>query len=185
MTSTTRKYSISLMAEDRPGIVAAVSGSILDLQGNIIAISQTVVNGYFTIILVTEFPESVSPELLQQKLIDSGRAGEYSVMVRNYVEPHLAASLQSGSSQYVLTATGPDTSGIIHLISINLARRGVNILDISGHREYDQLILVAQLDVPQDVDILCLQDELAALGMKKNISIHLQHINIFKETNRI
>ena len=185
MDIRTKKYAISIMSEDRPGIVASVSGGILDLQGNIAAISQTVVNGFFTIILVAEFPEHVTAEVLQDKMLKSGGAGEFGVIVKDYKEPPVPDSLKSGSRQYVLTANGPDASGIVFLISMNLSRRGINILDISGHKEQDQIILVAQLEVPDNIDLQCLQDELAAIGMKKNISIHLQHINIFKETNRI
>jgi len=173
------------MSEDRPGIVASVSECLLALRGNIAAISQTVVNSYFTIILVVECPADISAEILQKKLLQSGHEGEYSVIVREYREPVATEEKQGHSRQYVLTITGADTSGIVHQISSNMAKRGVNILDISGHRENDQIVLVAQLVVPEEIDLMCLQDELAAIGMKKNISVHLQHINIFKETNRI
>ena len=173
------------MSEDRPGIVASVSGSVLELEGNILSLSQTVVEGYFTIILVAEFPDQVTEEVLKAKLIQSGKSGEYSVIVREYITPALPETLQKETTQYVLTATGTDTRGIIYLISNNLAERGININDIASYLEGDQMILVAQLLVPKDVDILCLQDELAAIGMRNQLSIHLQHINIFKETNRI
>jgi predicted amino acid-binding ACT domain protein len=173
------------MSEDRPGIVASVSGSVLELEGNILSLSQTVVEGYFTIILVAEFPEQVEEEILRQKLVGCGKSGEYSVIVRKYIPPTLPEPLQKETTQYVLTATGTDTRGIIYLISNNLAERGININDIACYLEVDQMILVAQLLVPKDVDILCLQDELAAIGMRNKLSIHLQHINIFRETNRI
>jgi len=173
------------MSEDRPGIVASVSGSVLELEGNILALSQTVVEGYFTIILIAEFPEKVKEEILRQKLVGAGKSGEYSVIVREYKTPKLPDALQRETTQYVLTATGTDTRGIIHLISSNLGQRGININDIASYLEGDQLILVAQLLVPKDVDILCLQDEIAAIGMREKLSIHLQHINIFRETNRI
>lgn len=173
------------MSEDRPGIVAAVSGSITELDGNILALSQTVVAGYFTIIVVAEFPEKVTEEILRDKLTQSGKSGEYSVIVRKYVHPHLPKPLQKHTEQYILTVTGMDTKGIVHSLSKNLAKRKININDIACYLEGDQLTLVAQLLVPQNVDILCLQDELSAIGMSKKLSIHLQHIDIFKETNRI
>lgn len=185
MNDITKKFAVSVMSEDRPGIVASLSGCILEMRGNITAISQTVVNGYFTIILVVECPSDISAEILQKNLLHTGQEGEYSVIVREYREPIAPEEETGHSQQYVLTITGTDTSGLVYQISSNMARRGVNIVDISGHRENDQIVLVAQLVVPEKIDLMCLQDEFAAIGMKKNISVHLQHINIFKETNRI
>jgi glycine cleavage system transcriptional repressor len=185
MKTKTKKYTVSVMSEDRPGIVASVSGSISGLDGNILALSQTVVEGYFTIIVVAEFPEQVTEEILREKLVQSGKTGEYSVIVRKYVLPRLPKSLQKHTEQYILTVTGLDTKGIVHSLSSNLAKRKININDIACYLEGDQMTLVAQLLVPQNVDILCLQDELSAIGMSKKLSVHLQHINIFKETNRI
>jgi len=185
MNAKTKKYTISVMSEDRPGIVASVSGTVFQLEGNILALSQTVVEGYFTIILVAEFPDSVTPELLREKLERSGKQGEYSVIIRNYIKPCLPDDLTHTPHEYVLTARGTDTKGLVYLLSDNLAKRKVNINDIACYLEGNQAIIVAQLLVPHDVDIMCLQDELAAFGMNKNLTIHLQHINIFKETNRI
>lgn len=185
MNNLTKKFAVSIMTEDRPGIVASVSGCILEMQGNLAAISQTVVNGYFTIILMVECPSDITADMLQKKLLGAGQEGEYSVIVREYCEPAADEQVQGHSQHYVLTITGKDTSGLVYQISNNMARRGVNIVDISGHREGDQIVLVAQLVVPEEIDLMCLQDEFAAIGMKKNISVHLQHINIFKETNRI
>ena len=180
-----RKYAISVMSEDRPGIVASVSRIVYELDGNICALSQTVMNGYFTIIIVAEFPSTVTGDILEEKLLHAGSVGEYSVMTREYKEPVLPDNLKQDANEYMLTATGPDTRGIIFQISENLAKRGINILDISGSLKKDQIVLIAQLLVPQDVDISCLQDELAALGMSKKLSVQLQHVNIFRETNRI
>ena len=185
MENLRKKFAVSIMTEDRPGIVASVSGCILEMQGNLAAISQTVVNGYFTIILIAEFSSDVTVEIFQKQLLGAGREGEYSVIVREYREPAAKGAEKCHSQHYVLTITGIDTSGLVYQISNNMAKRGVNIVDISGHREGDQIILVAQLVVPEEIDLMCLQDEFAAFGMKKNISVHLQHINIFKETNRI
>jgi len=179
------KFTISLVSEDRPGIVANVSAAVFELEGNILGLSQTVVEGYFTIILVGEFPGTVTSEGIRKTIEKSGGTGEYSVIVRDYKKPRLPAYLEKDATEYVLTATGPDNKGIIHHISRTLSGRGINILDIAVYKEKDQVMIVAQVLVPHSVDLFCLKDELAALGMSQKLSVHLQHINIFKETNRI
>ena len=174
------------MAEDRPGIVAAVSQAVLKLDGNIVALSQTVLNDYFTIILIADFPEKVSAEKLRECVENAGSSGEFSVMSRPYQPSSTSSWFSSAeSTQYMLTATGTDRKGIIHQISQSLATKGINILDIATYLEADKFILVAQIVVPSDINVRCLQDELSAIGVSKNISINLQHIDIFKATNRV
>ncbi|MBN1900328.1 ACT domain-containing protein [Candidatus Sumerlaeota bacterium] len=185
MKAKTIKYAVSVLSEDRPGIVASVSGAISELDGNIIALSQTVVEGYFTIIVLAEFPEKVLGETLREKLVQSGKSGEYSVIVRNYAPPRLPRFLQKNAEQYILTITGADTKELVYSLSKNLTSRKININDIACYLEGEKLTLIAQLLVPHNVDINCLQDELSAIGMSQKLSIHLQHIDIFKETNRI
>ena len=57
-------YIVTVTAADRVGIVHAVTGSIRDLRGNILELSQTVMWGYFTIIVAVEFEGPQDPEAL-------------------------------------------------------------------------------------------------------------------------
>ena len=50
-------YVVTVTAADRVGIVHSVTGTIRDERGNILELSQTVMRGYFTIILAVEFDE--------------------------------------------------------------------------------------------------------------------------------
>jgi len=52
-------YVLNVMADDHPGIVASVSQAIESLGGNIDACSQTVLSGYFTLIMIVSLPESM------------------------------------------------------------------------------------------------------------------------------
>ena len=67
------KYIISVNAADRVGIVYSVTGALLDLGGNILELSQTVMRGYFTIILEVEFPVTHSASQLADTILDRGK----------------------------------------------------------------------------------------------------------------
>ena len=67
------KYIISVTAADRVGIVYSVTGALLDLGGNILELSQTVMRGYFTIILEVEFPVPHSARQLADTILDRGK----------------------------------------------------------------------------------------------------------------
>ena len=51
------KFILSIMSQDRVGIVADVAGAIKALRGNLEDMTQTVLRGYFTMILLAEFPD--------------------------------------------------------------------------------------------------------------------------------
>src|SRR4051812_39692829 len=50
-------YVVTVTAADRVGIVESVTGTVLAEGGNVLELSQTVMRGFFTIILAVEFPE--------------------------------------------------------------------------------------------------------------------------------
>ena len=50
-----KPYMISVMSHDRVGIIADVTGAIKSLHGNLEDLSQTVMKGYFTMLLLATF----------------------------------------------------------------------------------------------------------------------------------
>lgn len=52
------KIVITVLGRDRVGIIAAVSGALAAAGVNILDISQTILQDYFTMIMVAQMPES-------------------------------------------------------------------------------------------------------------------------------
>ena len=61
---------ISVIGRDRPGILAALSGTLLDLDCNIENISQTILQSVFGALLIVSVPESLDEQSLKRKLLD-------------------------------------------------------------------------------------------------------------------
>ena len=75
-------YIVTVTAADRVGIVYSVAGTIRDQGGNILELSQTVMRGYFTIILDVEFPEPQDPGRLRRRSIaERGKRFDLTVAV--------------------------------------------------------------------------------------------------------
>ncbi|MBQ6645993.1 MAG: ACT domain-containing protein [Clostridia bacterium] len=76
-----KKVVISVLGLDRKGIIAKVSGVLYNNEANILDISQTIVSGYFTMILVADIssPNCVF-DVLSQELNDLGK--ELGVQIR-------------------------------------------------------------------------------------------------------
>ncbi len=75
MTRFPHSFVLTVMSDDHPGIVAAVSDAVESLGGNIDSCSQTVLGGYFTLIMIVSVPEPIDPEQLAQRIRGGGPAG--------------------------------------------------------------------------------------------------------------
>ena len=65
---TSNRAIITVLGSDRPGIVAAASGALADREANILAISQTILQGIFTMTMLVELGGSVEFSELKGKL---------------------------------------------------------------------------------------------------------------------
>ncbi len=180
-----RQVVISLMSRDRVGIIAAVAKSVYGLNGTICAISQTVMDQYFTILLTADFAGDPALEDVRRGLEAAGAAGEFHVSVRER-EPALPAGRKEQDGEgFVLTLAGKDRPDIISRVSGYLAGRAINIIDLFAHTRGDEFLLIGQVIVPRDQDIMQLQIDLKGLWKDYPLAVHLQHENIFAATNEI
>ena len=67
---TSNRAIITVLGSDSPGIVAAVSGALAEREANILDISQTILQGIFTMTMLVELGESVEFSELKGKLDD-------------------------------------------------------------------------------------------------------------------
>ncbi len=179
-----KDYVISVMSLDRVGIVAGLTEAVLELGGNIDAISQTVLQGYFTIIVAAHFEEPVERGALADAVRAKGTAGELEVSVqeRRVATP---APVVPGAQRFILTVSGPDRRGVIHRISSYLASRNINVEDLYAYREGPRFVLLAQVQVPPDQELERLQMDVASLWAPGDMEVTMQHENIFLATNNI
>ena len=76
-----KKVVISVLGLDRKGIIARVSNALYNNDANILDISQTIVSGYFTMILVADISsEECSFDALSGELAALGE--EMGVQIR-------------------------------------------------------------------------------------------------------
>ncbi|NUQ64845.1 MAG: hypothetical protein HUU20_20470 [Pirellulales bacterium] len=173
------------MSDDHPGIVAAVTSAVESLGGNIDACSQTVLGGYFTLIMIVSLPEPIAPDQLAERVRRTESAGSaYQVMARRALASS-GFSPQEPVDRFVITAFGKDQPGIVRRFSQYLAGRDINIVDLYGDRNRDEFVLIGQLEVPARWDIRMLQADLEQMGEELGFTVKLQHENVFVATNEL
>jgi predicted amino acid-binding ACT domain protein len=173
------------MSDDHPGIVAAVSNAVESLEGNIDSCSQTVLGGYFTLIMIVSVPEAIASERLAERVCAAESSGSpYQVLVR----PALAdenSNPKQPSDRFVITAFGADQPGIVRRFSQYLASKDVNIVDLYGDRSGNEFVLIGEVEVPTRWDVRMMQADLEQMGQELGFTVKLQHANIFVATNQL
>lgn len=178
-------YVLNVTAEDRPGIVAAVSKAVVAAGGNIDAASQTVLGGYFTLIMIVSFPAPpVEKKLLDDVARPDGRDSGLGVNIRPY-RPEADKPLVPDGDNFVVTCFGPDAPGVIFRFSSLLADKGINIVDLYGQLDGGQFVLISQVQIPRRWDLAMLRADLEQLGAEQGYTVRLQHENIFIATNQL
>ncbi len=186
MTEQQHTYVLNVVSSDHPGIIAAVSTALYEIEANIDSCSQTVLDGYFTLILIITLPKKWDADELARHVKSHSLLGDaYKITALPVPKPDAAKADRSDDDVFVITAFGKDGKGIVHDFCRYLAEREVNILDFYGRRQNGEFVLVAQVQIPAKLTIGVLQDDLEAIAQERNYTVKLQHNNIFVATNDI
>lgn len=77
------KAVVTVVGADKVGIVAGVANSLSDLKANILEISQTLMSGNFTMMMVVETEENVDFASFKENLVAKGSDLGVTVHVQN------------------------------------------------------------------------------------------------------
>jgi glycine cleavage system transcriptional repressor len=187
MNAKQQQYVISIMSRDRVGIVHEVSQAICGLEGDIADIRQSVLCGYFTMILLAAFPDSITQRDIERKLSEVDSHGETAIDVAvKKVDVELPAIRKSiPDNAYVLTATGPDRIGFVATVSSFCADNHINILDLSTTRSDGEYVMILIVDLSRCPSSAAVRSDLQEFAREKGLHIVLQHYNIFRAMNEI
>ncbi len=175
-------YIVTVTAADRVGIVHSVTGTIRDRKGNILELSQTVMRGYFTIIVAVEFEEAQDLGALGAEIAENGREFDLTVAVRKATEEDAEVPVPNGE-RFILTVLGDDHPGNVHGISGCLTRLGVNIVDLHARVDGPRFSLVMEAFLPPDLPPGVVRADLERFGRDLGLEAFVQHENIFIATS--
>ena len=171
---------ISVMDQDRPGIVAEITEAIGCLGGNLTDLRESVLSGWFTMILSASFSADLTAESVEKALTDA-TSSKVSVALHNGETDRAKTS----DLKYILTAVAEDRIGLVAAVSRFCCDRNVNILDLASHVEGDQYTMILMLDLANIENIRSFRDELENFSKTSGLKLVLQHSDIFRATNEI
>ena len=182
------RVMLSVLGQDRPGILAAVSGALYQKNGNIENVSQTTLQTQFAGIFIASVPEAVGIEELTETL----ESALIPLGMNVHVDPlddSSDASADIASEPFVITTKGPDRKGLVAQITAIIARYNVNITNLQaifkGGDNPGDNIMIYEVDVPNDIDQQSLYKDLRTKAAELSLVISIQHRKIFEAINRI
>ncbi len=149
--------AVTVLGVDRPGVIAAVTGSLADCGANIQDSTMTLLGGHVAMMLLVSGdlgPDELMKQLCAPDLVVTASA----VKAHRYFRGH------SDGLGYVLTVHGPDRPGIISGISAVLAADGGNSTGRRTRRAGRRSVRIADVELPEHVDVAALLRRLAAVG---------------------
>ncbi len=187
MTQSTQEFVISIMSRDRIGIVYEVSRAISELQGNISDVRQSVLCGYFTMILLASFPEGVTQRDIERKLAEVDARSETAIAaaVKKVDLAAMADNTPRPDNAYVLTATGADRVGFVATLTSFCVTHNINILDCSTTTSDGEYVMILLVDLTRCPSIADVRSDLQQFAQETGLKIVLQHYAIFKAVNEI
>jgi glycine cleavage system transcriptional repressor len=182
------KSVISVLGQDRPGIIAAVTATLFKLDCNIENIDQTILQSEFSGIFIVSIPSGITNDELCSQLT---KALDY-LNLRVFVKPleHKDETFESaGCEPFIITTIGPDRKGLVAGITEIIAKHGVNVTNLKavfkGGDNPNDNIMIYEVDIPDSVDHQILRKDLIKRASKLGLDISIQHRNIFMSINRI
>ncbi|MEM7125406.1 MAG: ACT domain-containing protein [Chloroflexota bacterium] len=180
------QFVIAITARDRVGIVRDVAGCISDLDGNIAELSQTVLQGYFTMILLAAFSADISEQKIKRRLRSIRQADESPIKCIVFpANPTTTDQATPQENLYVLTASGPDQIGFVAQVATFCADSQINIVDLATRVNDAEYVMVLQVDLSQAASLRTIQQALQRFSEEAGIQMVLQHSDIFTATHEI
>jgi glycine cleavage system transcriptional repressor len=184
-----KKIIISVIGQDRPGIVAALSDALHTLDCNIENVSQTILQSVFGAILIVAAPEEIADETIKASLDQAVAHLSLEVIITRFPVMTSAAPSPEKGDPFVITTTGPDRKGLVAETTKVLADHGVNITNLKavfkGGDDPFQNLMIYEVTVPGHVVLADLHRDLKAAASRLGLDINIQHRHIFETMSRI
>ena len=172
----TTQLFITAVGQDRPGVVAGITGALAGLDANLEDTSMTILGGRFAMVLVVSVGGDVEPDQVAAALAEPATRLHLEVSV--HAAGPIADDADEIGEPWTVAIHGADHPGIVHGVAQALADLGVNIVDLRtrvvGSDDRPAYAMVLDVVVPPSVtpDQLVADVHAAAAALRVECSLH-------------
>ncbi|MDP8969215.1 MAG: ACT domain-containing protein [Actinomycetota bacterium] len=162
------ELAVTAIGADRPGIIARVTGVLLEHGGNLQDASMTILRGHFAIMLLVT--SDADPAQLEAALAEATADLGLVVTVRP-----VGPGAHSAPPTHMLSVYGSDRPGIVHAVTSVLADHRVNVTDLTTRLlagEQAVYAMMLEVSLPAGLAQDALADAVATHVQGVEVSIH-------------
>jgi len=164
--------AVTVLGDDRPGIVADVTTALADLHGNLEDSTMTLLRGHFAmVVLVRTVADAGSVEAALKPLTAGG-----SLVINARVLAESTTTAAVGPA-YSLRVHGADRPGIVATVTRIVAQHGANIVDLGTRLGGNLYVMTAELQVPDEHAAVALERDLTGAAAELGVEVHLSPVD--------
>ena len=180
-----KQLVISVMSKDRPGIIADITTVIYDLGGDLADLNQSVLGGYFTMLLIAEFDEKITPEDLFAGFSHIKSKTKLEAIIKEMKVNLEVEKSQLPKETFIITGQGDNRKGLVKILGDFFYSHNINVLDLVTTREVQKYTMIFQVDLTHIASLDAFREKLRILGEEEKLNLFLQHNDIFMATNEV
>lgn len=163
-------FALSAVGADRPGIVAAVTGALVEHGCNLEDTSMSILRGQFAMMLIVAGSDGLDAATLEQAL--AGPATDLGLVVAVRAVAGDVPAAPEGEA-WAVAVYGADRPGIVHRFTALLAGEGVNVVDLTtrviGEPARPVYAMILEVSLPPGLDGVAVSARLAELATELGV----------------
>lgn len=167
---------MTCVGKDRPGIVAAISGVLLEADCNIEDSRMARLGPDFACMLMLALPAGLTGTQLEARL--DGVRKEYGLWLRLAdLPPEQATGEPRDAAVYNIQVYGADRKGIVHRISRCLADHNINVSNLQTEvipHPTPLYVMLIEVEMPPLLDVAKLQGDLRKIGSEIGVQVSVK-----------
>jgi glycine cleavage system transcriptional repressor len=174
-----RHFALLAIGRDRPGIVAEVSGVLLEHDGNVEDSQMAILRGHFAMALVVSVPETTAVERLRESLEPVREQLDLEALAISEIG-QIETHHEPGPS-HIVSVYGVDHPGILHSVSSILADEQVDITDLTTRvleeeGEAPLYAMMLEVALPKTCDVASLEEKLRLACVKQTVELSFREL---------
>jgi glycine cleavage system transcriptional repressor len=165
-------FAVTVIGNDRPGIIADATAALARLGGNLEDSTMTILRGHFAMVLLVSADAARSD--VESGLSPLEEDGTLLVSVREVPQEYDVAA---PGAPYLLSVHGADRPGIVSAITAEVAGAGGNVTDLSTRLTGDLYVLLAEVDLPGSADVEGLSRRLREVADGLGVDVSLRPVD--------
>lgn len=182
-----KQFVISVLSMDRPGIIADVANVIYDFKGDLADMSQSVLDGFFSMIIIATFHNDINAKDIQNRLEKINSSTELYCIVKENSEttssPRNSASLKN--DVYVVTAQGTNRTGLVAAIGNFCRENNINILGYQTKLVGNIYSMMLDICLSEILSPDLVHSQLSEIAGELGLKVVMQHKRLFETVNEI